>query len=234
MTIKIALIGDRSDEQIAHRAIPEALKLTAEKNNIDHQTDWINSTEIALEDLEGYQGIWCVPASPYKDAEKVIASIRYARESGTAFIGTCGGYQHAVIEYAQNVLGHQNATSTEDNPETDTPLINAMFCAMREKPGQIKLTKSSRIYSIYQQHFIEEQYNCGFGINTELLHIFDNSDLKFTGHSADEESLNDPRALEHVNHPFFIATAYQPERSALNEQVHPLIESFLIEASKTL
>ena len=231
MTTMIALIGDRSDEQIAHRAIPEALKLTAEHYRVDCKIDWINSTEIELKKLEDYQGIWCVPASPYKDAEKVIASIRYARESGTAFIGTCGGYQHAVIEYARNVLGHQDATSVEDNPATGMPLINAMFCAMREKPGQIKLTESSRIHTIYKKLLVEEQYNCGFGINTDFLSIFDNSDLKFTGHSADKESENNPRALELDKHHFFIATAYQPERSALNRQLHPLIESFLTAAS---
>ena len=225
--IKVALIGDRSDEVIAHRAIPKALQLAADKLNIDCNAEWIHSTQTDPNDLANYHGIWCVPNSPYQDQEKVIASIRYARESGTAFIGTCGGFQHAVIEYAHNVLGNSDANSIEDNPQTKMPLVNAMFCTMREKPGKIRLTESSQIQSIYRQTIIEEQYNCGFGINADYLSMFDNTDLKFTGHSIDTESVNDPRALELGNHPFFIATAFQPERSALEGKAHLLIENFL-------
>lgn len=225
--IKIALVGDQSDEVTAHRAIPVALQLAAEKLNIKCTADWIHSTKVDLQNLKNYHGIWCVPASPYQNPENVIASICHARQSGTAFIGTCGGYQHAAIEFARNVLGFSDATSIEDNPQASMPLISSMFCAMREKPGQIKLTEPSRIQSIYKQTIIEEQYNCGFGINADYLSIFDNTDLLFTGHSIDKESADDPRALELANHPFFIACAFQPERSALAGRAHPLIESFL-------
>ena len=95
--VRIALIGDRSDEVIAHRAIPKALELAADKHNIECKVEWIHSTEIELAELANYQGLWCVPNSPYQNPEQVIASIRYARESGIAFIGTCGGYQLSLI-----------------------------------------------------------------------------------------------------------------------------------------
>lgn len=233
--IKIALIGDRSDEVIAHRAIPKALQLVADKHNTEHRADWIHSTDIHLNNLSSYQGIWCVPASPYRDADKVINAIHLARESNTAFIGTCGGYQHAAIEFARNVLGYRDASSVEDNPETTMPLINAMFCEMREKPGQIRLAESSQIEAIYNQSLITEQYNCGFGINTDYLSIFENTDMKFTAWSMDSINNNkdDPRALELTGHRFYMATAFQPERSALTSEVHPLIESFFTAASQS-
>jgi len=224
---KIALLGDKSDDVIAHRAIPVALQLAANELNVDCVVEWLHSSEIELSGLSDYHGFWCVPASPYQNPQKVIAAIRHARESGSAFIGTCGGYQHAVLEYAQNVLGFTNADSAEDNPDTTMPLINAMFCALREKPGKIRLTNPSLVYSFYQTELIEEQYNCGFGVNKTYLSLFDNSELKFTGHDEDD----DPRAFEISSHAFFIGTAFQPERSALSNMIHPLIKGFLAAAS---
>ena len=225
----IALLGDPSDDVIAHRAIPLALQLAAEKLSIRCQTEWIHSTDIELSNLSKYNGLWCVPNSPYRDPAKVIAAIRHARETDTAFIGTCGGYQHAVLEFAQNVLGHTAAGNVEDNPDTAMPLINAMFCALREKPANIKITSGSRLHSFYQSGLINEQYNCGFGVNRDYLPLFENSPLTFTGFDADD----DPRAFELQDHRFFIGTAFQPERSALQNEVHPLIEGFLTTAAQS-
>ena len=226
---KIALLGDPSGDVIAHRAIPVALQLTAEKLSIDCQSEWIHSTDIELSNLSTYSGFWCVPNSPYRDPAKIIAAIRYARETDTAFLGTCGGYQHAVLEFAQNFLGHKDAGNLEDNPDTVMPLINAMFCALREKPANIKLTSGSRLHSFYQSGLINEQYNCGFGVNRDYLSLFENSSLTFTGFDADD----DPRAFELQDHRFFIGTAFQPERSALQNEVHPLIEGFLTTAAQS-
>ncbi len=223
MATKIALLGDFSEDVIAHRAIPKALQLAAESLSIDYHADWIHSTEINLKALSNYNGLWCVPNSPYEATAKVISAIKYARQSKTPFLGTCGGYQHAVLEYAQNALGHTDADSAEDNPDTSMPLINAMFCALREKPGTIKINKPSQVYSIIKSELIEEQYNCGFGVNAEYLSVFDNTDMTFSGFNSD----GDPRIVELADHPFFIGTAFQPERSALSNNTHALIIAFL-------
>ena len=223
MLIKIALLGDYSDEVIAHRAIEPALHLAAQQLSVECQPEWIHTSEIDLKQLGEYHGFWCVPASPYADPVKMINAIQYARQRHIPLLGTCGGYQHAALEFAQNVLGHTQAGNSEDNPDTSMPLINAMFCSLREKPGQIKIKPASRLRAFYKTDVIEEQYNCGFGVNKEYLQLFDGSDMAFTGFDME----GDPRALELDNHPFFIGTAYQPERSALNKETHPLITAFL-------
>jgi len=227
MLVKIALLGDYSDEVIAHRAIGPALQLAAQQISVECQSEWIHTSEIDLEPLSDYQGFWCVPASPYADTVKMINAIQYARLRLTPLLGTCGGYQHMALEFAQNVLGYTQAGNSEDNPDTSMPLINAMFCSLREKPGQIQIRSSSRLRDIYKIDAAEEQYNCGFGVNKEYLQIFDGSDMSFTGFDVE----GDPRALELDNHPFFIGTAYQPERSALSKENHPLITAFLQAAS---
>lgn len=220
---RVALLGDRSDDVIAHRAIPLAVQIAADKLAINCTTEWIHSTAIDTTNLSAYQGFWCVPNSPYENAENIINAIRFARESDLAFIGTCGGYQHGVLEFARNVLGYSEAGSIEDNPDCTLPLIDRMFCSLREKPGQIKLAMPSRLHSLYKQSTIEEQYNCGFGVNKEYLSLFNDSALHFNGHDADD----DPRAFELTDHRFFIGTAFQPERSALSQQEHPLITAFV-------
>ncbi len=230
MATKVALLGDHSAGVIAHRAIPKALQLAAESLSIDSHADWIHSSQINLKDLSSYNGIWCVPNSPYADAAKVISAIQFARENETPFLGTCGGYQHAVLEYAQNALGHTDADSVEDNPDTSMPLISAMYCALREKPGAIKINNPSQVYSIIKSELIEEQYNCGFGVNAEYLSLFEDTDMTFSGFDSD----GDPRIVELNNHPFYIGTAFQPERSALLNNTHALIIAFLEAASKNL
>ena len=60
--------------------------------------------------------MWCVPGSPYHSAEGALAAIRFAREKRRVFLGTCGGFQHALIEFARNVLGVSQAEHAETAP----------------------------------------------------------------------------------------------------------------------
>jgi CTP synthase len=80
--------------------------------------DWLATPSIASgEALAEYDAIWVVPGSPYRHPEGAFTAIRYARENSIPFLGTCGGFQHAVIEYARNVLGWQDAGHAETDSE---------------------------------------------------------------------------------------------------------------------
>ena len=70
----------------------------------------------AAENLQMYDCIWCVPGSPYESEAGALEAIRVARESGKPFLGTCGGCQHAILEYARNVLGYTDAGHSESHP----------------------------------------------------------------------------------------------------------------------
>ncbi len=101
-TVRICLIGDYDPKVTAHQAIPKALALAANGNPVEPV--WLD-TELALDaDLEPYAGFWCVPASPYRSMEGALRAIRFARETGKTFLGTCAGCQHAILEFARNVL----------------------------------------------------------------------------------------------------------------------------------
>ncbi len=108
----IGLVGDCSTEVKAHAAIPSALALAANVIGCDVETRWLPTPGLERgveQQLAGVDAIWCVPGSPYASMEGALNAVRFARERSFPFLATCGGFQHAVIEYARNVLGFRDA-----------------------------------------------------------------------------------------------------------------------------
>src|SRR5687768_2278658 len=102
----IGLVGDYSEAVVAHGAIPRALALAADELGCGVETTWLPTRQLAGlsaaalgEQLAGYAGLWCVPGSPYESMEGALAAIRFAREQGLPFLGSCGGFQHALLEH---------------------------------------------------------------------------------------------------------------------------------------
>src|ERR1700749_2835468 len=122
---RVALIGDYDPTVLAHQAIPQALRLAGQDLGVNVEHIWLHST--LLRDparlFQDFEGMWCVPASPYANAEGVFEAIRFAREEQMPFLGTCGGFQHAIVEYARNVLGMTNADHAENNPAGESLVI---------------------------------------------------------------------------------------------------------------
>lgn len=231
--IRVALVGDHKPTVTAHVAIQQALQIAAVQLGSAVECEWLATPEIAdgtEERMKEFDALWGVPASPYKSMDGALAAIRYAREARLPFLGTCGGYQHAVLEYARNVLGYREADNAEVNPQATMPLIAPLSCALVEKSGAITLAVDSHIQTLYEQTNVNEQYNCSYGVNPAYLQIFAGSDLVMSGVDADGE----PRAIELKTHPFYIGTAYQPERSALRNETHPLISAFMRAAAGRL
>lgn len=225
--MKIGLIGDYQESVTAHRAIPEALRLAALENSSTMEYSWLHSTQLKSTTLEDFSGLWCVPASPYVDDDSVIEVIKYAREANVPFLGTCGGYQYAALEFARSKLGYSDAESAEVVPDANMPLISSLACSLRDESAGIELSEGTKIRKIYGESNIIEEYYCGYGINPQYLPLFEDTDMLFSGF----DDSGDPRSLEITTNRFFIGTAFQPERSALNGVSHPLICAYLAAAS---
>lgn len=224
--VSIALIGDRDETVTAHRAIPQALDIAAERLGVSVTGDWIATSRLTgpVSDLlGGYDGLWCVPASPYVSMEGALAAIRYAREAPLPFLGTCGGFQHALIEYMRSVLGKTAADNLESNPEADMPVIAPLVCSLVEKTDHISFRQGSEMARIFGKERVGEGYHCSYGFNDIYRALIDAADLEFTGFDDDGA----PRAFELPGHPFFLGTLFQPERSALKGERHPLISAFV-------
>jgi CTP synthase len=222
-TLRIALVGDFNSEVIAHQAIPLAIDDAAAVQELTADYDWVATSDISsADDLVGYDAIWLVPASPYKNVEGAFIAIRYARENSLPFLGTCGGFQHAIIEYARNVLGWSDAAHAETDTE-GRMVIAPLSCSLVEKSDVIELRANTLIAKAYGRLSIEEGYHCNYGISSEFATELEEGALRVTG--WDEEG--EIRAVELITHPFFVATLFQHERNALEGRPAPLVHAFL-------
>jgi CTP synthase (UTP-ammonia lyase) len=159
--------------------------------------------------------------------EGALRAIRYAREHNTPFLGTCGGFQHAMIEYARNVLGLAGADHAEEHPDADVLLMVPLTCSLVEQDGTVRFRPGSRIATIYNRLESVEQYHCSFGLNPRYQAMLEQGGIEITGWDVTGEA----RVFELPGHPFYMGTLFQPERSALNGVVNPLIRAFLEAAS---
>lgn len=222
-TLRIALVGDYSHDVVAHQAIPLAIDDAAAVLEITADYDWLPTSEInSDEDLVGYDAIWVVPGSPYKNANGAFIAIKYARENAVPFLGTCGGFQHAVIEYARNVLGWADAAHAETE-NVGRMVITPLTCALVDQNGAIELRPNTLIARAYGRELIEEAYRCSFGVAEEFARELESGDLRVTGWDEDGEI----RAVELVTQPFFVATLFQHERAALAGRPVPLVQAML-------
>jgi len=227
---RIALVGDFNSEVTAHRAIPVALRCAAADLGADVRFEWLHTSTLgrASRALAGFDGIWCVPASPYADTEAALSAIRFAREQERAFLGTCGGFQHALLEYARNVLGIATAAHAELDPEVLDPLIAPLSCSLVEAAGTVSLESGSLAARAYGRLEIMEEYHCRYGLSPRFESLLDQGALRVTGRDAAGEA----RAVELDGHSFFVATLFQPERSALRGKTPPIVRAF-VEAARS-
>src|SRR5215218_8344693 len=100
---RLALVGDRSPSVQAHERMPDILAAIDDEEGFALDAHWVASTDVAVTDLTTFDGIWALPGSPYRDADGVLTAIRFAREHDVPFLGTCGGFQHMMLEFAHNV-----------------------------------------------------------------------------------------------------------------------------------
>jgi CTP synthase (UTP-ammonia lyase) len=222
--IRIGLVGDYEESVPAHRAIPLALEMAAKALNREVKWDWIGTQEIgSAERLTGLSGIWCVPASPYRDMAGALRAIKWSRENKVPFLGTCGGFQHAIIEYARSILGWQDAEHGETSPEAARAVITPLECALVEKTDKIRFTPGSRLAKAYGSLEVEEGYRCRYGLNP----VFRENLLSGALRSTAFDGAGEVRGVELAEHPFFVGTLFQPERRALAGKLPPLAMAFM-------
>lgn len=222
------MIGDYSDAVTAHRAIPLALRQEAEARSTEITCCWLGTAGLSDPGvLSVYDGGWVVPASPYASFDNVIAAIRHLRENDIPFLGTCGGYQHALVEYARNVLGHARAGIAEIDPDCEMPLVSSLVCALIDETAPVLPEPGGLIARLCGNAGLQETYRCSFGLNPDHAGIFDDSDLRVAARDSDGAL----RAMALQGHPFFVGTAFQPERAALAGRRHPIISGFVAAAA---
>lgn len=228
MAVTIGLIGDYDETVPAHQAIPIALRFAQDVVGCPVTSEWVPTSEVQDRSrLTAFDGLWCVPASPYRSMEGALRAIRFAREEARPFLGTCGGFQHAIVEYARNVLGWLDAEHAETAPDAVRPVIAPLSCPLVEATEPVRFCRGSRIATAYGRAEAVEGYQCSYGLNAGFRAMLFSGSLRI----AAEDSNGDVRAVELDGHPFFVATLFQPERAALKGEVSPIIVAFVRSAA---
>ena len=222
--LEIGLVGDRDEAITAHRAIPWALSLASGAAGLDVRSTWLH-TDTLLDGraVDGCDALWCVPGSPYRSMAGALRAIRHARENSVPFLGTCGGFQHAVVEYARHVLRWADADHAETAPDAARAVIHPLVCELVEAVEALTPVPGSRIARAYDGQPFQEGYRCRFGLNPAFVDALTAGPLRAAAHGPQ----GDVRAVELDDHPFFVGTLFQPERAALQGRVPPLVLAWL-------
>lgn len=227
MKKKFAIIGDFDPDSKSHQATNKAIADSSGHLKTHVAYEWIPTDKIAKDFdalVRDFHAFWIAPGGPYKDRSAILRIIEFARLNKVPTLGTCGGFQQMVIEYARNVLHIADADHAEYNPNASTLVISSLACVIKGQALEIKIVdRSSKVFKIFGADKIYEKYYCNFGLNFDYQERIDKSGFKVVGIDDHQEA----RILEMKDHPFFIATLFVPQVNSTKEHPHPLVTAFL-------
>jgi len=209
----------------SHTATDRALQSAAGEAG-EFRAEWVGTEAIETrrEDiLCGYDAFLCAPGSPYRSFAGALRALRFARESDRPLLGTCGGFQHMVIEFARNVLGRSDATHPEYNPLAAVTFITPMSCSSVGAKMWVRIDPSARVWSMYGSSNACETYRCNFEVNPEQQCVLHDAGLRIVGVNDQGHA----RIVELVSHPFYIGALFVPQMSSERTGPHPLIAALV-------
>jgi CTP synthase (UTP-ammonia lyase) len=232
----VGIVGDFNRGKHSHWATEAALFHASAHLGIAVEPRWISTATIAELGCErllaDVHGAWGAPGSPYVSMPGMLQAISYVRERDIPYLGTCAGFQYALIELTRSLLGIADADSAENNPDGQSIVITPVQCAV---PGRD--SASPRLAGLGVSHPVagtllaalcgngplREEYFCSFETNPDYLARWEAAGLRI----AARGDAGEMRAFELSRSRFFLATLYQPQLSSSFEQPHPIIEGFL-------
>jgi len=240
--IKIGLVGKYTRLKDAYLSVNESLKHAGFVNSCKVETTLINAEQLldkdAEEVLHKYHGILVPGGFGMRGIEGKINAIKYARINKTPFLGICLGMQCAVIEFARNVVGFENANSSEFDPETPYPVIDLLpeQKEIEEKGGTMRLgaypcrlLSKTKVFDAYNKELIYERHRHRYEFNNNYLDDLTQSGLIVSGISPDGRLVE---IIELKDHPWFVAGQFHPEFKSRPNRAHPLFREFVKSALK--
>jgi CTP synthase (UTP-ammonia lyase) len=235
--VRIGILGDFNSEFRSHHAINDSLQHAAAKLNLTVESQWLPTPSLlepdAAKTLDGFDGVWASPGSPYQSFAGMLKGIEITRTHDWPFLGTCGGFQYALIELARNVLGIADADSAENNSGSKNIVIYPVACAVPNRAPdapklsgvipEIRLRPGSYLQSFYGKDTASEEFFCNFEVNPEYEWAAMEAGFPVVARGPQGEV----RAIESPTHKFYVATLFQPQLSSKPKAPHPLILAFV-------
>ncbi len=221
--MNITIAGEFDVNNPTHLATNEALTHAGDVLSVVISPQWISTAKLTNADIENSPGVIIAPGSPYANMDRAIDAIRMARELGIPLLGTCGGFQHIILEYARNVLGCEDAQHAEYDPYASDLFISKLSCSLVGREMELNFVEGSQVAGYYGGLKAVESFYCNFGVAPERADEIRAGALKVVGSDTEGEI----RVVELPGHPFFVGTLYVPQTRSLPGQPHPLILGFV-------
>ena len=244
--VTIGMVGKYVELPDAYKSVNEALKHAGLKNRLTVKIKYIDSQDIESKGeqiLQGLDAILVPGGFGERGIEGKIAAAKYARENLVPYLGICLGMQVALIEYARNVAGMENANSTEFDPDTPFPVVGLITewldaagstesrsensnlgGTMRLGSQLCHLLQDSKVHDMYGASEIYERHRHRYEVNNNLRDKVEAAGLKVSGLSADKRLVE---VIEIAEHPWFVAGQFHPEFNSTPRDGHPLFTGFV-------
>jgi CTP synthase len=244
--VTIGMVGKYVELPDAYKSVNEALKHAGLKNRLTVKIRYIDSQDIESKGeqrLQGLDAILVPGGFGERGIEGKIAAAKYARENLIPYLGICLGMQVALIEYARNVAGMENANSTEFDSDTPFPVVGLITewldaagttesrsessdlgGTMRLGSQLCYLLQDSKVQDMYGASEIYERHRHRYEVNNNLRDKLEAEGLKITGLSADKRLVE---VIEITEHPWFVASQFHPEFNSTPRDGHPLFTGFV-------
>jgi CTP synthase (UTP-ammonia lyase) len=229
--LRIGIVGDFDRGKHSHWATEAALFHAAATLGLQIAPRWIPTPAIGphggARRLGEFDGIWGAPGSPFASMDGMLRAIEYARERDVPYLGTCAGFQYALVELTRNVLGIPDADSAENSPNGENVVITPVQCATPNGrlvgAGVARVVAGTVLERLCGARDLRGEYFCSFETNGTFVARWEAAGLRVAAIGADGEM----RAFELPGKRFFVATLFQPQLSSSHEQPHPIVVGYL-------
>ena len=238
--VKIAILGKYFGLPDSYMSVVESLKHACLQNKVNLDLQWIDADNYDAEDISNLDGVVVPGGFGVRGIEGKISAIQYLRENKIPFLGICLGLQCAVIEYARNVCGINEANSSEFSQNTKDFVIDLLpnqdldkddvGASMRLGTFPCKITKNTITSEIYKDEVIYERHRHRYEVNNKYREVLEKNGLIFSGLSPDNNLVE---MIELKDHPFFVASQFHPEFKSRPWEPAPMFNKFIQSAASS-
>lgn len=236
-SIRIALVGKYVEHHDSYKSIVEAFIHAGAVNDCKVEIEWVQSDDLTgdniAEAMDGVSGVLVAPGFGGRGIDGKLVAVQYARENEIPFFGICLGMQCAVVEYARNVCGWDDANSAEFDEDCEYPIIDIMpdqknienmGGTMRLGKYACKLDPESKAFEAYGEELIAERHRHRYEVNNNLRYKLVENGMKLTGMNPERDLVE---IAEIPDHPWFVGVQFHPEYSSTVNNPQPLFVDFV-------